>query len=190
MAFDVSVFEGLGKEFNGSTPIKGIESAIFRLSKDMSDELRAYMLKNGMNATEVLGNSIGGLPVKVFDSGAEMKIEALSYFKFVDQGVDGVEIAHGSPFKFKSLKPFSMAGLDSLKLYAKSKPLPAIGDLDSLAYAMSVSIKKKGIKPHNIIDGAIKEGMLDRMAKSITAALGKATELTFIKSLEQWQSPK
>ena len=180
-------YTNLGVEFAESSPIKGITSALIRMSNDISEEFREYCLKNNIEATQALANSFGGLPVKVTDDGGEIRIEALDYFKFVDQGVDGVEQKHGSPFSFKTIAPPSIAGLNSIRLYVAAKVIPAIPDIDSITYAVAISIKKKGIRPKHIIDNVFAGGLLDRMAESYANAMETATGLTLDKKMKQWQ---
>ena len=181
-------YTGLGRSFDGeSTPLKGIESALFRLSDDIAKEFREYLISNGIESTQALAYSIGGVPVTISDNGAEMKIEALDYFKFIDRGVDGVINKHGSPFSFKTIKPPSINGIESIRTFVGAKGIPAIPDIDGITYAIAVSIKKKGIKPKNIFDGVIEGGLLDRMAESIANALGFSVALTIEDKFKGWQ---
>lgn len=176
-------YKGLGVSFDGnSTPIKGIESAIFRLSEDVAEEFRKYFKDNNLNASSALSNSIGGLPVTISDNGAEINIVAEDYFKFLDEGVDGLENKHGSQFSFKTNGgiPFKSAS-DWIKARGITL-LPNFKSYDQMAYAFAVSIKKKGIKPRNILKGIeVDSSLEERMAKSLEAALGYSVELTLTK---------
>lgn len=77
MAFDPNIFSDLGKDFSSSgNPLKGIESAIKRLSFEISEEFRNYLEVNGISATRALSQSIGADPNKtrVTSNGAEIVI--------------------------------------------------------------------------------------------------------------------
>lgn len=190
MAVNPVDYTDLGVSYAESSPIKGIQSALIRMSDDIAQEFREYCIKNNIDATQALANSFGGLPVKVTDTGGEIRIEALDYFKFVDQGVDGVEQKHGSPFSFKTVAPPNIEGLKSIRLWIGAKGLPAIPDIDSITYAVAISLKKKGIRPKNIIDNVFEGGLLDRMAESFANAMETATVLTLEQKFNSWQSPQ
>ena len=90
MAFDAKIFENLGVDFSQSgSPIKGIESAIKRISFDISEEFRQYLETNNISATRALSQSIGADPSRttVTANGAEIVILADDYFKFINEGV-------------------------------------------------------------------------------------------------------
>lgn len=180
MGVDVSKYANLGKSFEGaSTPITGIESAVFRLSADITAELKEYFEKNNLNSSGALSNSIGGLPVRFSEQGAEIQIVAEDYFKFVDEGVDGLENKHGSPFSFKSLNGGGAASFKSWFGGRGITLLPRFQTYEQQAYAFAVSVKKKGIKPRKILEGLEKEnGLEERIARSLELALGYAVELT------------
>ena len=180
MGVDVSKYANLGKSFEGaSSPITGIESAIFRLSADITAELKDYFAKNDLNSSGALSNSIGGLPIRFSEQGAEIEIVADSYFKFLDEGVNGVETKHGSPFSFKSLNAGGAASFKSWFGARGITLLPQFKTYDQQAFAFAVSVKKKGIKPRKILEGLEKEnGLEERIARSLELALGYAVELT------------
>lgn len=182
MALADSKYKDLGISLDGDySPVNGIEAAIFRLSEDVSDEFRKYFKDNDLNASSALSNSIGGLPVKIYDNGAEISIVAEDYFKFVDEGVNGVENAQGSPFSFKSLSPIPFKSASDFIKSRGITLLPQFKSYDQMTYAFAVSIKKKGIKARNIIEGVFATGLEDRMARSIEAAMGSSIELTLTK---------
>ena len=57
--------------------------------------------------------------------------------------------------------------------------------IDSMAYAISVGIKKKGIRPKNITENVL-EGeakVLDKIERSLELALGTAVQVTLINTL-------
>lgn len=183
MAINESKYKNLGKSFDGnSTPVKGIESALFRLSEDVSQVFRDYFKDNDLDATGALSNSIGGIPVKIFDNGAEISIVAEDYFKFLDEGVNGVEQGRNSRFSFKSLSPIPIQSTEQWFKARGITLLPQFKTYEQQAYAYAVSVKKKGIKPRKIIEGVEREDDLEQsIANSLEAALGNSVELTLTK---------
>lgn len=77
------------------------------------------------------------------------------YYKFTDQGVNGTEINHGSPFSFSG-KPISTKIIEDWIIVKKIVPAPGkngkIPSTTELAYMMSRSIPRKGIEPRHFID--------------------------------------
>lgn len=108
------------------------------------------------------------------------EIEADFYFKFIDEGVNaapkipGVKyirpLVKGAPYSFKNLG----VGRDMEKSIAQfsGKPL-------GQAYGIAVSIKKHGIKPHNINDQVLTDEFLDDISEDLSIVLGLAVEVTF-----------
>ena len=186
MAIDRSQYRNLGVSLEGGkSPLTGINSAILRLSKDISDELKEYFNKNNLNATSALSNSIGGLPVKISQDEVEIQISAEDYFKFIDEGVNGLDQTQSSPYSFKTLGvPDSMVnGIKNSWIGGRRLPLfPKFKNFDEQAYAIAVNVKKKGIKGKKILDGIeLQNNLSQRMADSLEEALGYAVELTFEK---------
>jgi len=102
----------------------------------------------------------GGL-VKSFRSevnstgdGYEIAVIAASYFKFVDNGVNGVQRNRGSKYSYKNKKPPMQAILDWVKIRSI-----ATGDKQarSAAFAIQNYIYKNGVEGINILDEVLKK---------------------------------
>lgn len=94
--------------------------------------------------------------VRPSKDGATIEFEMLKYGEFLDKGVNGIEVSHGSPYSFKKRPP---AG--AFKSYAGS-----IGG----GFAIATSIYKKGIRPRNFIQPVIDnkiQGLADIIAEGI-----------------------
>ena len=99
-----------------------------------------------------LANSIKG----IFNKDG-ITIEALDYYKFIDEGVKGVESGSGK-YYFKDKMPPANA-------FAKFTK-----DLGH-QFAIARSIYQKGIKPKNITDKSITDSELDKFATDYTNAV-------------------
>jgi hypothetical protein len=51
--------------------------------------------------------------------------------------------------------------------------------LNSMAWAMGVNLKKKGIKPTNFVDEAFDNNILDNMSRDLSTALGREILIDF-----------
>jgi hypothetical protein len=184
-----SPFAGYGVDLTGqSVPLNGADSFFIKLSHDAAQMFKDYMRDAGIDATGSTSQSIGARPVKITNKGAEIEIESLPHYKFIDEGVDGVEVGHGSPFSFKSIKPFNIEGIESIMTWYGAKGLPSVPDYKSVAYAISVHIKKVGIKPKKITDGVMQRGFMDFLADAVAEVLGESMEITLTNEVRKWQS--
>lgn len=139
-----------------------------RVTKDLSD----YIKKNV--------NNTGGLAASVvyFPTGSlSFEIQADSYFKFQDEGVNAVgSNNHGSRFAFR------YPGV-SPKMATAIKQ--AYGVTSSHAYAISYNIKQHGIRPKKIIESVLNEQVLDRIANDLSEVTGLIFTIKFDKSTKQ-----
>lgn len=92
----------------------------------------------------------------------------------------------GAPFSFKTLAPFNQEGINSIKQWIPARGLAMQGDIDSMAYAISVGIKKKGIEPKNITENVLvgKTDLENKIARSIELSLGTAVEITIFNMIK------
>jgi hypothetical protein len=115
-------------------------------------------------ASSRLSQSIIAMPVRVFNQSLILEIKMEEYWKFVDRGVDGTQVSHGSPYKFKSgktlpsqpmLRHIANRGekydpiVSQMIAKRKRKPLSRDKARKSLAFALGVNIRRRGIKPTN-----------------------------------------
>lgn len=98
------------------------------------NSLTDYLKDNTPKNTGSLANSYKG------DSDINgVNIYGLDYFKFVEEGVNGVERSWGSPYSFSK----KMIPISSIQGFADAKGINV--------YALQKSIFKKGLKPKDII---------------------------------------
>ena len=115
------------------------------------------------------------------------------YWKFVDKGVDGTVTSQGSEYKYKkngkripldAMKKFIAArGLSPKQLVTKgSKKVSKAKKqtaLDSFAWALGISIKRKGLRPTHFFTNVINESLKDKLTKEISEAIKKDIEINF-----------
>ena len=99
--------------------------------------------------------------------GYEIAVIAASYFKFVDQGVNGTKSRVGSQYSYRSKKP----PLEPLLQWVQIRSI-ASGNkaVRSAAFAIQTHIWKNGVKGINIVEQILKktsEQYLDKIADSM-----------------------
>lgn len=164
--FGVSVSEA-------EQPQSVYEKFILDVGNKVTTDLRKYIEEHAKN-TGALAQS-----VVYFPTGAlSFEIQADDYYKFVDEGVNGIATNHSSQFSFKT--PFVS--------YNMAKAIQEWKGMDmSHAFAIATNIKQRGLKPKNITDNVINDKVLEMIAKDLTEITGLTFEIKFTKTTEKWQ---
>lgn len=149
------------------------EKFILNVANKVTDDLREYIQLNANN------NGALAKSVAFFPTGAlSFEIQADYYYKFVDQGVNGIASNVGSEFSFKT--PF--VGYNMATAISEWKGLEM-----SHAFAVASNIKQRGLRPKNITDSVITDDVLERIAKDLSEVTGLTFEINFEKTTEKWQ---
>ena len=164
--FGVSVAEA-------EQPQSVYEKFILNVGNKVTADLREYIQKNASN-TGALAQS-----VVYFPTGAlSFEIQADDYYKFVDQGVNGIAVNHASVFSFR------YPGVS----YNMAKAIQEWKGMDmSHAYAIATNIKQRGLKPKNITESVITDELLERISNDLAELTGLVFEIKFEKTTETWQ---
>ena len=149
------------------------EKFILNVANKVTEDLREYIQVNANN------NGALAKSVAFFPTGAlSFEIQADYYYKFVDQGVNGIASNVGSEFSFKT--PF--VGYNMATAISEWKGLQM-----SHAFAVASNIKQRGLRPKNITDSVITDDVLERIAKDLSEVTGLTFEINFEKTTEKWQ---
>jgi hypothetical protein len=164
--FGVSVAEA-------EQPKNVYEKFILNVGNKVTADLREFIQKNAMN-TGALAQS-----VVYFPTGAlSFEIQADDYYKFVDQGVNGIAVNHASQFSFR----YPGVSYNMAKAIQEWKGLEM-----SHAFAIASNIKQRGLKPKLITDNVINDKVLEMIAKDLTEITGLTFEIKFEKTTQKWQ---
>lgn len=166
MSYNLSSF---GKDLTDNQPAMGLVEVVRIVSEFVAKDIADWLRSEGVSVTDSLAESIAALPVEFDFTTATFSIAGAPYYKFINEGVDGVDIKHGSPYSFKTIKPPSFAGIDSIMNWLEAK---VGGQVEmSHAYAVGVNIKKKGIKPKNLTQRILDSGISDRIEEAYMRAI-------------------
>ena len=157
----------------GETPENVYEEFLKKTGEKVTKDLREYIEQNASN-TGALASSIVYLPTGKLS----FELKADFYYKFVDQGVNGLNGNMGSEYSFKLP-------------YVTSKHARAIHEWKGIpypeAYAVAMSIKKRGIKGKHITEKVITDDVLERIGKDLAAVTGLNFAISFEKNTQKWQ---
>lgn len=166
-----------------TSSLLGLEGVLQQVAFELSKLYVNYLQKEGISATGALGQSITPeLPIEISPGKATIRIGADKYYDFIDRGVDGVEVKHGSEFKFKNKYPNRKMVRD-LRGWMAAKGIGGGDTFNSHAYAIATNIKKKGIKPKNITEAVLTPQLITALEEVYANALERAIDLYF-KTLE------
>lgn len=171
----LSFLDGLGSNDRGDkVQFNNVGAALVELADFLITEARGNMDKNGNTATGQTASSMKASDVFTNATKLQVDISIDSTYKFLDQGVKGVESGKGK-YQFKTIYPNKKMALAILKWVRKrgiatkykaiskterknqriKRMIKKSDNLKGMAYAISTNIKKKGIKPTYFFSKAI-----------------------------------
>ena len=171
----LSFLDGLGSNDRGDkVQFNNISAALVELADFLITEARGNMDKKGNTATGGTASSMKASDVFTNATKLQVDISIDSTYKFLDQGVKGVEGGTGK-YQFKTKYPNKKMALAILKWVRKrgiatkykaiskterknqriKRMIKKSDNLKGMAYAISTNIKKKGIKPTYFFSKAI-----------------------------------
>ncbi len=199
MPIDKSSVIFVDREFKATS----VEDVFLKYRAELIAELRESIIRVGKDQPGELLQSVDGV-VQIVANGVTFEIKMLDYWDVVDKGVDGYEKSVGSAYKYKkntkripidAMKKFIAARgirpamsikahrksetFSDKRIKARSKKVNKENELNSLAFAIGASIKKKGLKPTHFFTDVINLDLKARLTADITKALGKDIELHF-----------
>jgi hypothetical protein len=142
-----------------------IEEAIIPVLQEATDEFARFVFDE-IPDSRSLFQTVAFVPTALFN----YQIVADEYFKFVDRGVNGIDIARSSPYSFrhKSVSQnFAVALQDKYRVELNH------------AYAIGMNIKIKGIVPKNLIDRFFTSEKLEAIAGQLLEKLRLPLQIQF-----------
>jgi len=163
----------------GKKPEDIYKNILTDIADDIVRDFKAE-IKKSTKGSGTLAQSVVSKPTKDgFEVGADF------YYKFIDDGVNAAPknsklgyirpLVTGSPYSFKHLG----VGKGMFKEIRSIVP----GD-DAKVYAVAVSIKKHGIKPHDITDNVITKELEERISLDLATLTGLAVQVVWEKNIE------
>jgi hypothetical protein len=131
----------------------------------------------GRVASRRLRDGIEPLPVKIEDDGTMVwSIVMEAYYDFVNKGVNGQEVNHGSPYSFRDAMPnipnlllwMSEKGINKLEYISKAgeyviKDLVTREDFESMAYLIKRGLQRKGYEAVPFVDEVFNDKAIDEL---------------------------
>lgn len=194
----LSFLDGLGDNDRGDkVKLNHVAEALVELADHLITEARNNLDKKGNVASGGTSSSLKAGPLQTNASRMQIDISVASTYKFLNDGVKGVESGTGK-YQFKTkrvgekMAKAIRAWLRVRKIATKYKAISkterknqrikkmvdsADGKLTALSYAIATNIKKKGIKPTKFFTKAV-----DSTKKLRKDKFSKALKLDIIES--------
>lgn len=195
------LLDRLGSNDRGDAmSLKNSAMVLVNMAEHLITEAQSNLDRSGTNSTGELESSLHIENIEVETGKMSLDVMILDRYKFIDQGVKGVEGGRGK-YSFKTKHPSKKMALAILRwlragkarFNIKYKPVSKTekknrrlgravnksDNLKSLAYAMATSIKKKGIKPTKFFEKAVKS-----TEKKFKSEIAKGYKLDIIQSLK------
>lgn len=157
--------------------MKHTAKALVELAAHLMDEATLNLDKSGSTASGDTLSSMKAVNVDLQGTTMGIDIEINSTYKFIDQGVKGVQSGKGK-YQFKTIHPSkkmakailkwaktrALGGKIKYKAVSKqerknksiNKVVSAAKSREALSYAIATNIKKRGIKPTQFFSKAIR----------------------------------
>lgn len=175
---EAASLEELGSNDRGDKVTLGASAQVLvNMADYLITQAENNLNKSGAQATGELESSMSARDIEIDGSKMYLDIEILDRYRFTDEGVNGVENSQGSKYSFKTKRP-SVGMKNSIKRWLRIRGNRAMkykaisrterrdqsinrlrkktDSQESLAWAVSTSIKKKGIKKTKFFTNAVK----------------------------------
>lgn len=169
---------GLGKL---QEELKGVNSPfeqfLVNLGQQITSQLKQSLRNEGIDQNSLLSQSIA--PEIISDeNGVTLKITANNYWKFVNDGVNGVLRNVSGKYNFKTPFPNRKMAA-SIQDYMGRRGISDAANFKSVSYAIATKVKKYGIEPTHFVDkvmtdefiNTISTQLADEFEKQITIKL-------------------
>lgn len=165
-------------------------NAILRWCRDVVEEMQQVLNQNDSKATLNLMQSIK--PKEFAPEQDKIKIEIIGdyYWKYVNYGVDGVDLKRGYPYSFRYIRP-SANHIKAIKKWITDKPV-TIDDFDdtdaeqsktNAAYAIATGTKKRGITARPFVEPVLTPAKIKELVNEIALATNKEIKLRFFGAM-------
>lgn len=178
---------GSSKAILNNTPNNPLSLLLQELTQGVIDDLRKAIHTRGIDASRNLSQSIKPTKTQYNGKAVSVAIEMDFYWKFVNYGVNGTEVSHGSPSWGSVANDSGVSFHDSIKNWVAQKGIglpEQFKTYDSFAWAVQKSVIKKGQKPKPFFEDVINEQLAKVLKAPIQRLLGKSIKLNIISP---WQ---
>ena len=161
-----SIKKVVSKEANSPLQI-----LVSNIAMQLVSQFKSSLIQGGVDANSVLAQSIAPT---IITEGDKIRIQITSedYWDYVNSGVDGITVKHGSPYSFKTRFPNKKMA-ESIQGWMGNKGISDASNYKSISYAIATKLKVKGIEPNHFVDKVLTPEFIQEISLSLAEELGK-----------------
>ena len=157
-------------------PNNPLDEYMLHLGMQIVSQLKQSLRESGIDQNSLLSQSVNSTIVND-DNGITLTITADDYWKFVNDGVNGIRRNVGSEMSFKTPYP-SKKMAKSIQGWASRKSIGSAKDVKSISYAIATKVKREGIDPTYFVDKVLTEDFISIIEKELASEFKKTLTLT------------
>lgn len=175
---DIKSISKLGTTEVGFAELGGVEKVLTDFVKKVTKSATDNLDKDGINASMALRQSIIIIPVRQMGKDYVVEIEMDSYWKYVNEGVQGAVSgakAIGSPFKYTTKMPPRASIADWITdkgIKVDGKRGERMQPRERLAASIQRNVYRFGTKRTLFFDKALPESLQKALVEDVAEALG------------------
>lgn len=161
--------------------------------KSASDPVSEYMVFLGQQITSMLKTSLRdegeyqnsllhqsiAPEITTSVNGITLTITANDYWRFINAGVDGIHVKHGSIYSFKTPYP-NKAMAKSIQTWMGNRGIGDASNFKSISYAIATKVKRIGIEPTYFVDKVMTDEFINQIAEGLAEATGKSLNINIV----------
>lgn len=169
------------------SPDSPLGKLMLKVTSKIIEDLQKALASRDINTSSMgLSQSINPTQIVQEDGKLTIGIQMDYYWKFVNFGVNGTEVAHGAP-EWGSVpssgKTFKEAILEWIPQRGIQLP-PQFKDYESFAYVITQNKRKRGQEPRPFYNDVINSKLVGEIERQVVELVGEAIEVSIVA---QWQ---
>ena len=179
---------GAAEETLQADPGSPLDQLLKALMQEVVDKLKQKLVDYDAIASANLTQSIRPSEQVYLDGDIlTIHVEAPNYWKFVNYGVNGTEVNHGSP-AWGRQAPTDMSFHASIMNWMRDRGIqndPARSPtMEAAAWAIMTKIRRDGQKPRRFYSDVVNQDLFNYLGEQISTLIGRAIT---VKIVEPWQ---
>jgi hypothetical protein len=142
-----------------------------RIIAKLQENLKKYIPKANRISQDITFE-----PIEITAQGVKLNITAQDYWKFVEEGVNGLQVNFGSPYSFRTPRP-NRAMAASIAQWMGERSISDSGNFQGASWAIATAKKRDGIRPKPFVSDTLTPTFIEEISTHISNELGKTVTL-------------
>lgn len=157
-------------------PNDAFSEVLMQIGQQIVSQLKQSLRNEGIDQNSLLSQSIESNIVS--EGGVvSIQISANDYWKFVNDGVNGVLKNVGGEYSFKTIHPNRKMAA-SIQDYMGRRGISDAANYKSVSYVIATKVKKYGIEPTHFLDKVMTDEFIEQITNALAEDFQKKVQLT------------